>query len=72
MRSTNYPAEFRAKAVNQQSGNTSKSSITANGVIRALVMYRQPSLRKTSENRDWLLETDVSTIGSAPDWMATM
>src|SRR5579872_6070712 len=49
-----------------RSRNTSKSSTTASGVIRALATYHQHGSLRISANRCWLLETDVSTIDSAP------
>jgi hypothetical protein len=41
-------------------------STTASGVTRALATYRQHRLQRASENRRWLLETDVSIIDSTP------
>ncbi|MTV56445.1 hypothetical protein GM672_27395, partial [Massilia buxea] len=41
-------------------------SITASGATRVSGIYRQHRLPKNSADRSWLLETDVSTIDSAP------
>ncbi|HZV66151.1 MAG TPA: hypothetical protein VFG03_14690, partial [Telluria sp.] len=38
------------------------------GAIRALATYHQHRSPRTSANRGWLLETDVSTIDSTPHY----
>jgi len=44
----------------------SRPSTTASGVTHALATYRQRRSLRISENRLWLLETDVSTIDNTP------